>query len=192
MNLIWVICRQCCGSMTFWCRSGSAYPCLWLMDPDSDPDHCLQDRKKGLIPYRNMCQVCAAGRAGTAALVRARGQPSAVRLDASRRYATMPVLPSFQSAYRNCDVLNGYGSGSCPFFRSAPSSQDANKKLFFYSTFFYFFPTFTSVFKDYKLSKSHKTVEIQGFSNWFFAYWWTHPDPLLCCIARRPYFIFVQ
>ncbi len=27
---------QCCGSMTFW--GGSADPCLWLMDPDSDPD----------------------------------------------------------------------------------------------------------------------------------------------------------
>ncbi len=29
---------QCCGSMTFWCRSGSgsgsADPCLWLLDPD--------------------------------------------------------------------------------------------------------------------------------------------------------------
>ncbi len=25
---------QCCGSMTFWCGSGSADPCLWLMDPD--------------------------------------------------------------------------------------------------------------------------------------------------------------
>ncbi len=31
---------QCCGYMTFWygSRSGSADPCLWLMDPDSDPD----------------------------------------------------------------------------------------------------------------------------------------------------------
>ncbi len=28
---------QCCGSMTFWCRSGSADPCLWLMNPDPDP-----------------------------------------------------------------------------------------------------------------------------------------------------------
>ncbi len=25
---------QCCGSMTVWCGSGSADPCLWLMDPD--------------------------------------------------------------------------------------------------------------------------------------------------------------
>ncbi len=34
---------QCCGSMTFWCRSGSGSvdPCLWLLDPDpdSDPQH---------------------------------------------------------------------------------------------------------------------------------------------------------
>ncbi len=30
--------RQCCGSMTFWCGSGSADPCLWLMNPDADPD----------------------------------------------------------------------------------------------------------------------------------------------------------
>ncbi len=30
---------QCSGSMTFWCGSGSgsADPCLWLMDPDPDP-----------------------------------------------------------------------------------------------------------------------------------------------------------
>ncbi len=28
---------QCCGSMTFWGGSGSADPCLWLVDPDSDP-----------------------------------------------------------------------------------------------------------------------------------------------------------
>ncbi len=25
---------QCCGSMTFWCGSGSVDPCLWLVDPD--------------------------------------------------------------------------------------------------------------------------------------------------------------
>jgi hypothetical protein len=31
---------QCCGSMTFWggSGSGSADPCLWLMNPDFDPD----------------------------------------------------------------------------------------------------------------------------------------------------------
>ncbi len=29
---------QCSGSMTFWCESGSADPCLELMNPDSDPD----------------------------------------------------------------------------------------------------------------------------------------------------------
>jgi hypothetical protein len=29
---------QFCGSMTFWCGSGSADPCLCIMDPDSDPD----------------------------------------------------------------------------------------------------------------------------------------------------------
>ncbi len=35
--------NHCCGSMTFWCgsRSGSADPCLWLMNPDSDPDSDL-------------------------------------------------------------------------------------------------------------------------------------------------------
>ncbi len=26
--------HQCCWSMTFWCESGSADPCLWLLDPD--------------------------------------------------------------------------------------------------------------------------------------------------------------
>ncbi len=35
--------NQCCGSMTFWCGfgSGSADPCLWLMDPDADPDPAI-------------------------------------------------------------------------------------------------------------------------------------------------------
>ncbi len=42
---------QCCGSMTFWYRSGSADPCLWLIDPYSDPDPAifvidLQDANK--------------------------------------------------------------------------------------------------------------------------------------------------
>ncbi len=34
---------QCCGSMTFWggSGSGSADPCLWLMDPDPDSDPYL-------------------------------------------------------------------------------------------------------------------------------------------------------
>ncbi len=34
------ICKQCCGSMTFWggSGSGSSDPCLWLLDPDADPD----------------------------------------------------------------------------------------------------------------------------------------------------------
>jgi hypothetical protein len=44
--------NQCCGSMTFWCGSGSAYPCLWLMDPDPDSAVLvtdLQDGNKKLI-----------------------------------------------------------------------------------------------------------------------------------------------
>ncbi len=50
----WVlICEiQCCGSMTFWDGSGSADPCLWLMDPDPDPAIFvidLQDASKKLI-----------------------------------------------------------------------------------------------------------------------------------------------
>ncbi len=37
--------NQCCGSMEFWCRSGSADPYLWLMDPDpdADPDPAIFD-----------------------------------------------------------------------------------------------------------------------------------------------------
>jgi hypothetical protein len=30
--------EQCCWPMTFWCGSGFADPCLWLMDSDPDPD----------------------------------------------------------------------------------------------------------------------------------------------------------
>ncbi len=47
---------QCCGFMTFWCGSGYADPCLWLMEPDpeSDPDPAifvidLQDANKKLL-----------------------------------------------------------------------------------------------------------------------------------------------
>ncbi len=47
--------NQCCGSMTFWCGSGSgsADPCQWLMDSDPDPDPAifvidLQDANKKL------------------------------------------------------------------------------------------------------------------------------------------------
>jgi hypothetical protein len=43
---------QCCGSMAFWCGSGSgsADPCLWIVDPD--PAYYLinlQDANKKLI-----------------------------------------------------------------------------------------------------------------------------------------------
>ncbi len=42
--------NQCCGSMTFWCGSGSADPCLWLMDPDPTIFVVeLQDVSKKLI-----------------------------------------------------------------------------------------------------------------------------------------------
>jgi hypothetical protein len=48
--------NQCCGSMTFWCGSGSEFgsadPCLLLMDPDSDPAiliNDLQDANKKII-----------------------------------------------------------------------------------------------------------------------------------------------
>jgi hypothetical protein len=44
--------KQCCGSMTFWCGSGSADPRLWLMDPGSGscyfrhwPSRCQQKTK---------------------------------------------------------------------------------------------------------------------------------------------------
>ncbi len=44
--------QQCCGSMTFWCGSGSgsADPCLWLIDPDPAIFVIdLQDANKKLI-----------------------------------------------------------------------------------------------------------------------------------------------
>ncbi len=47
--------EQCCGSMTFWggsgSRSGSADPCLWLMDPDPDPAIFVIDLPK--MPTKN-------------------------------------------------------------------------------------------------------------------------------------------
>jgi hypothetical protein len=56
--------NQCSGSMKFWCGcgSGSADPCLWLIDPDpdSDPDSAifvtdLQDANKKLIFTKSFC-----------------------------------------------------------------------------------------------------------------------------------------
>ncbi len=49
---------QCCGFMAFWCGSGSgsADPCLWLMDPDPDPAIFvidLQDANKKLIKKKS-------------------------------------------------------------------------------------------------------------------------------------------
>ncbi len=39
--------KQCCGSMTFWGGSGSADPCLWLMDPR------IRTRIRGSVPLTN-------------------------------------------------------------------------------------------------------------------------------------------
>ncbi len=51
--------KQCCGSMTFWCGSGSADSCLWFVDPDSDPDHPifvidLQEANKKQILFKKI------------------------------------------------------------------------------------------------------------------------------------------
>jgi hypothetical protein len=35
--------------MTFWCRSGSADPCLWLLDPDPDPAFFVIDLQVFLL-----------------------------------------------------------------------------------------------------------------------------------------------
>jgi hypothetical protein len=45
---------QRCGSVTFWYGSGSGDPCLWLMDPNADPDPAifvivLQEANKNLF-----------------------------------------------------------------------------------------------------------------------------------------------
>ncbi len=57
---------QCSGSMTFWCGSGSADPCLWLMDPDADPYPSifvidLQDANKKLIFLKFFCIILFEG-----------------------------------------------------------------------------------------------------------------------------------
>ncbi len=48
--------EHCCGSMTFWCGSGSADPCLWLMDPDPPSIFVinLQDANKKLIKTKKI------------------------------------------------------------------------------------------------------------------------------------------
>jgi hypothetical protein len=38
--------KQCWGSVTFWCGSGSPDPYLWLMDPDPDPASFFNDFKE--------------------------------------------------------------------------------------------------------------------------------------------------
>ncbi len=38
--MLFVLWNQCSGSMTFWCGSGSADPCLWLMEPGPGSGSC--------------------------------------------------------------------------------------------------------------------------------------------------------
>ncbi len=68
-----------------------------------------------------------------------------------------------------------YGSR---FFRQWHSNL--LKNLVFFAKIFCLLPTvgstFTSVLKDKKSLRSHKTVEIEVFLN-FFACWWKDPDP---------------
>ncbi len=57
--------NQCCGSITFWCGSGSADPCLWLMDPP-DPDTFifiidLKDVKKNNFFLKFSCILLSEG-----------------------------------------------------------------------------------------------------------------------------------
>jgi hypothetical protein len=40
-HIPYVSLNQCCGSVTFWYRSGSADPCLWPMDPDPAMDPAI-------------------------------------------------------------------------------------------------------------------------------------------------------
>ncbi len=41
LNFAYITYPQCCRSMTFWCGSGSADPCHWLINPDSDTDPAI-------------------------------------------------------------------------------------------------------------------------------------------------------
>ncbi len=46
--------------MTFWCGSGSADPCLWVMDPDPDPALFiidLQDANKKLLFFKSFLHI---------------------------------------------------------------------------------------------------------------------------------------
>ncbi len=66
------------------------------------------------------------------------------------------------------------GSGSCSFLQWLSRCQ----KMFF-SCFFCLLlseGTLSSFFKDKKLARTHKTVVIKVFLN-FFACWWKDPDP---------------
>jgi hypothetical protein len=63
-QLLRVCIKQCCGSMTFWCGSGSADPCISLMDPDPDSDPYpaiftidLQDANKKLIYKKSFLRI---------------------------------------------------------------------------------------------------------------------------------------
>jgi hypothetical protein len=60
--------KQCSGSMTFWCGSGSADPCLLLIDPNADPDPTifvidLQDtNKKRILKQKFFCPLLFEGK----------------------------------------------------------------------------------------------------------------------------------
>ncbi len=107
-----------------------------------------------------------------------------------------PVFLIHNVLIRICGFLP-LGYGSCSFLSGF---HDANKKeVSFQKIFSLWYPTFRSFFKDKKLLKNHKAVEIKSFLN-FLACWWKvpHPGPVqeYCFIhwlnLKLPYLVYTE
>ncbi len=117
---------QCCGSMTFWCGSGSGYadPCLWLVDQDLDMDPNpailvinLQDANKKLFLKKSFSACWYFLK---------------VRL---QHFSKIKVKKKSQNSrnqsfsYYFCLMIEGPGSGSIHFTRGSGSGSRRTKNI---------------------------------------------------------------
>ncbi len=80
--------------------------------------------------------------------------------------------------YGSGSLNRWHGSGSCSFLQWLSRCQLKIKKIFI--TYRSIHLHQSSNFKDNKLQRSHRTVEIKGFLLIFFTSWWKVPYPDPC------------
>jgi hypothetical protein len=115
---------QCSGSMTFWCGSGSADQCLWLMDPDPAIFVIdLQDAHKILI-----LQIFSACYFLKVHLHHFSKIKSQKELQNSRNQGF---------SYYFCMMIEGSGSGSIPLTSGSGSRRPKNIRIRIWNTGFF-------------------------------------------------------